>query len=248
MLTDLTRAFQQLNDPAVQRLLLYCAGGALVVFAGLTVLCGVVLFALDPTGMVLVDVLRGALGFGAALVLAWLLFPVTVALVLSFFLEDVVEAVERRYYPDLPPVAEGWGRGETAWATLRFVALALLLNLLALPLYLLPGPNVLSYLALNGYLLGREYFELVAQRRTTAPETRRMRREARGGLFAGGLFIAAMLTVPLFNLVAPVVATAFMVHRFERLRRRRRRGVAAGPGVPAPESAKAVYEPGDRRV
>jgi hypothetical protein len=30
------------------------------------------------------------------------------------------------------------------------------------PLYLLPGANLLIYLALNGYLLGREYFELAA--------------------------------------------------------------------------------------
>jgi CysZ protein len=116
-----------------------------------------------------------------------------------------------------------------AWATLRFVAFALLLNLLVLPLYLLPGPNIAIFLALNGYLLGREYFELVAQRRASALEVRHLRRRARAGLFVAGVLIAAMLTVPLFNLVAPVVATAFMVHRFERLRRRGTGGMAPTP-------------------
>lgn len=219
MLTDLIRALRQLNDPAVQRLLLYCAGAALAVFAALTVLAGVALAVLDPTGIALVDVLINIAGVAAAVVVAWLLFPVAVAVVLSFFLEDVAEVVERRHYPGLPP-AEGWGVAAAAWATLRFVAFALLLNLLVLPLYLLPGPNIAIFLALNGYLLGREYFELVAQRRATASEARRLWRGARGRLFVSGVLIAAMLTVPLFNLVAPVVATAFMVHRFERLRRR----------------------------
>jgi CysZ protein len=228
MLTDLTRALRQLDDPAIQRLLLYCAGGSLAVFVALTVLCGVALAALDPTGIALVDALIAVFGVAAAVVIAWLLFPVAVAVVLSLFLEDVAEAVERRYYPGLPP-AEGWGAVQAAWAALRFVAFALLLNLLILPLYLLPGPNIAIFLALNGYLLGREYFELVAQRRASVPEVKRLWRGARGGLFVSGVLIAAMLTVPLFNLVAPVVATAFMVHRFERLRRRSTAGAAPTP-------------------
>jgi hypothetical protein len=42
-----------------------------------------------------------------------------------------------------------------------------------------------------------------------------------------------MLAVPLFNLVAPVVAIAFMVHLFEGLRREHRAaGVFAGSPTP----------------
>ena len=243
MLADLIKAFHQLDDRPVQRLLLYCVAGTLAIFAALVVLSGFALAALDPTGFVLVNVLIGIAGVGAAVILAWLLFPVATALVLSFFLEDVAAAVERRHYPGLPPMRDV-GVAENAWATLQFVAFALLLNLLALPLYLLPGPNIVVYLALNGYLLGREYFELVAQRRATRPEIKRLRAEAKGGLFLGGLFIAAMLTVPLFNLVAPIVATAFMVHRFERLRRR-----VLGTTAPVPaHDSKAVREHIDRRI
>jgi uncharacterized protein involved in cysteine biosynthesis len=43
--------------------------------------------------------------------------------------------------------------------------------------------------------------------------------------------ITVMLTIPLVNLLAPVVATAFMVHVFERLRR--------NAGLPATRSAAA---------
>jgi uncharacterized protein involved in cysteine biosynthesis len=97
---------------------------------------------------------------------------------------------------------------------------ALALNLLVLPLYLLPGANVILYLALNGYLLGREYFEQAAQRRLGLRAVGQLRRAAGARLWLAGVWIAALLTVPVLNLVAPVIATCFMVHLFEGLRRR----------------------------
>jgi CysZ protein len=87
-------------------------------------------------------------------------------------------------------------------------------------LYLLPGANVILYLALNGYLLGREYFEQVASRRLDWRSVARLRRSAPARLWWAGVWIAALLAVPVLNLVAPVIATCFMVHLFEGLRRR----------------------------
>ena len=81
-----------------------------------------------------------------------------------------------------------------------------------MPLYLLPAANLVIYLALNGYLLGREYFELVAHQRLALGEARQQRRGQRGRLWLAGAAIAVMLMIPVFNLVAPVVAIAFMVH------------------------------------
>ena len=86
------------------------------------------------------------------------------------------------------------------------------LNLIALPLYLVPGANVPVYLALNGYLLGREYFTLVAGQRLPLGEMDQLRRRQRGRLWLAGALIALMLIIPGFNLIAPVVAIAFMVH------------------------------------
>ena len=104
----------------------------------LVVAVTVVLGRLDATGFAWLDDILTIAGSAAALVLAWLLFPVVVAATLGWFADDVARAVERRYYPDLPaPV--GMGIGESVLATLRFTAVALTLNLLALPLYLLPG-------------------------------------------------------------------------------------------------------------
>ena len=118
---------------------------------------------------------------------------------------------------------------QSTWGAVRFAALAVALNLLVLPLYLLPGANIVLYLGLNGYLLGREYFDQVAQRRLDWRTISRLRRDNRARLWRGGVLIAALLTVPVLNLVAPVIATCFMVHLFEGLRRR----AAGAQGLPA---------------
>ncbi|HEX3500575.1 MAG TPA: EI24 domain-containing protein, partial [Stellaceae bacterium] len=99
--------------------------------------------------------------------------------------------------------------------------LGIALNLLALPAYLLlPGLNLVLFYALNGWLLGREYFELVALRRLDAGEVRLLWRAHRLRLVAGGAAIAFLLTLPLVNLAAPLIAALFMLHLVERLRYR----------------------------
>ena len=102
--------------------------------------------------------------------------------------------------------------------------MAIAVNLLALPIYLLllflPPFNLLVFYMVNGYLLGREYFELVAVRRLEAAEAGRLRRQARGRVLLSGVVIAILLTIPLVNIVMPVVAAAFMVHVFHGLRDR----------------------------
>ena len=218
MLDALSLGLRQLADPATRRLVLRSVLVASATFALLVVAVTIVLERIDATGFAWLDTILTIAGSAAALVLAWLLFPVVVAAALGWFAEDVARAVERRYYPDLPPPV-GMGVGESVLATLRFTVVALVLNLLALPLYLLPGPNLLIYLALNGYLLGREYFELVAGRRLPWATVKGLRQRARARLWLAGAVIALLLTVPVLNLVAPVVAVAFMVHLFEGLRR-----------------------------
>ena len=163
----------------------------------------------------LVDVLGG---FGV-LVLSWLLFPAVVTLIMGFYLERVAAAVEALDYPGRSPPRRQL-IAETAAVMLRLTTLALLLNLLALPVYLLvPGINLFIFLALNGYLFGRGYFEVVALRRLDMGAARRVRSRFAGRIFLGGVVIAGLFALPLVNLVAPVIATAFMLHIFEALPR-----------------------------
>ena len=95
---------------------------------------------------------------------------------------------------------------------MKFSVLAVILNILALPLYFVPPFNLFVFYALNGYLLGREYYELVAHRRIEPAEARRLRAAFRGQCFVAGVAIALLMTVPLVNLLAPVIGTAAMVH------------------------------------
>lgn len=219
MLRAAVLAFEQLSDPAIQRLVLRCVLLALTTFVALVIAVATGLTLFGVTGIGWLDTTLAFAGSGLALVIAWLLFPLVVTLTLNAFAEDVAHAVERRHYPELPPAAP-LSFADASMATVRLTAVTLLLNLLALPFYLIPGANLVLYLALNGYLLGREYFEVVVQRRLSLRGTRTFRRAVRGRLWLGGVVIAALLLVPLVNLIAPVVATAFMVHLVERWRRR----------------------------
>lgn len=204
-------AFRQLGDPAIRRVLVRCVLLAVAVFALLLAVVPVLISWLDVTGLGWLDTTLAVLGSAAVLLLAWLLFPAAVALGLGLFAEEVADAVEARHYPGLPP-ARGLGVGDSVLAALRLGGTALLLNLLALPFYLLPGANLVVFLALNGYLLGREYFETVAQRRLGVAQARALRRSARGRVWAAGAVIAALSAVPLLNLIAPVIGVAFMTH------------------------------------
>ena len=170
------------------------------------------------TGLSWLDTTLDFVGSLASLWLAWLLFPAMSAAAMGFFLDGVARDVEARHYPGQPP-SRRQGFGEVIRSALRLALLALVLNLVALPFYLWPAINLLVYLGLNGYLVGREYFALVALRRVDEQAEKRLWRRYRLRLILAGAWIAFLLSLPIVNLVGPVLATAFIVHLFEGLRR-----------------------------
>lgn len=223
MFSAFSRALSQLPDPTFRSVLLRSVLLAVVSFVGIAVLVGWWLASLrDVTlfgyAVLSSDWLAGLGGFAAFLLTSWLFFPAIASLFLSFYLEDVVKAVDRRYYPDDPP-----GRGQPflreLMLGLRFAVVLIVLNLLVLPLYLFPVINIVVYLMLNGYLLGREYFELVGFHHTDPASTHRLRRQNRGPVFIAGAITAGIFAIPFVNLVAPLIATAAMAHIFKDLRR-----------------------------
>ena len=219
MLTAFLRAVYELSMPPMRRLVVLSLELAALTFVLLwlavaAVLYDTALFEWRPLNWLL-DLMGGL----AVLGLSWLLFPAVVTMIMSFFLERVAAAVEGLDYPGRGPPRRQ-PIGETIRAMLRLTTLALLLNLLALPVYLLmPGINLFLFLALNGYLLGREYFEVVALRRLDAATSKAARNRSGLRVFLGGIMIAALFSLPFVNLVAPVIATAFMVHLFEAMPR-----------------------------
>ena len=218
MLSALPRAFADLSKPALRRIAIL---GVVIAIASFAVLWGIVAIALAQLVLFdwrLLNWLLDLLGALAVLALSWLLFPAVVTLVMGFFLDRVAAAVESQDYPGRGPARRA-SVAETAVTTMRLMSMTILINLLALPVYvLMPGINFFVFLGLNGYLFGREYFEVVALRRLEPTAARAMRRRFAGRVSLGGIAIAGLFAVPLVNLVAPVIATAFMVHLFEGLR------------------------------
>jgi CysZ protein len=154
-------------------------------------------------------------GAGLFIALAYLL-PAVSAVVAGYFLDDVAEVVERTDFP-----ADSRGQplplGRALLYGLRFAGLSLLVNLAALALVFVPVINVGVFFAANAYLLGREYFELAAGRFRSMEEASRMRVEHRGTVMLAGAMLAALVLVPVVNLLTPLFGVALMVHVHKRL-------------------------------
>lgn len=148
----------------------------------------------------------------------FLMMPVA-SLFTGLFLEDVAQAVEARHYPDLPPVPR-----LPLWDSLvdsaNFFALLLAVNALALLLYAFAGPFIpVVFWAVNGFLLGREYFTLAAMRRLGRKGARDLRRKHALRIWIAGTLMAAPLSIPVVNLLIPVLGAATFTHLFQRLNR-----------------------------
>jgi len=215
VLSAFIKAIAQFADPSVRKVVWKAVGTAVLTFIVMWVGIG---FLLTETAFfswgwleTTVDVLGGL----ATFILTWVLFPAIVSVAMGFFVDQVADAVESKHYPHLPDVRDQTV-GEILAVTLKFAGIAVVLNLLALPLYLIPGVNLAVFYVLNGYLLSREYFELVAFRRADPANVLALRSRYKITLLLAGVVIAFLMTVPVINLLAPVIATAAMVHLFQK--------------------------------
>jgi len=148
----------------------------------------------------------------------FLMVPVASAFT-SLFLEDVARAVEDEHYPDLPdiprvPFTDG------LVDSLSFLGLLIVANLVAFVLYVFFVPLApFIFWGLNGFLLGREYFTLVAMRRLGRAKAKAMFRRHAGSIWMAGALMAVPLTIPLVNLLIPILGAATFTHLFHRLSR-----------------------------
>jgi uncharacterized protein involved in cysteine biosynthesis len=227
ILTAITRALAQTGDPAFRGVLI--RGLALTLALLVAMAAGVGWFVAwlvpDTVSLPLVgeltflDGLASGLSVLGVLALSTVLMVPVASAFTGIFLDDVAAAVEARHYPDararpaapiLSAIAD----------SLRFLGVIVLANLCALALYLmLPPAAPVIFWGLNGFLLGREYFQLAALRHLDEPDARRLRRRHGGRIWLAGAIMAVPLTVPVLNLVVPVLGAATFTHLFHRLDR-----------------------------
>lgn len=160
------------------------------------------------------------LSWGALLLVlalsVFLMIPVAAAFI-GLFLDEVADAVEARHYPHLPP-ARRIPPGEALRAALSFLAVIVAANLAALVAYVLLAPLApLIFYALNGFLLAREYYRMVADRRLGRAGAKSSFRRNLISIWGLGVVMAVPLTVPVLNLVVPILGAAAFTHLFHRL-------------------------------
>lgn len=167
-----------------------------------------------------------ALGIAAGM--AFLIAPVS-AVIAGLFLDDAADSVEKASYPGDTP-----GRAlpltQSILSSLRFFLVVISANLLALVFLLVPGVNIVIFFLVNGYLLGREYFEFAAGRYVGPERARAWRSRNQGRVWLAGLAIGLFLMVPILNLLTPLFAAIFMVHYVKALMRQE----AGQPAMQAP--------------
>jgi CysZ protein len=86
-----------------------------------------------------------------------------------------------------------------------------------LALTLFTGVGFAAFFVLNGYLLGREYFELAAMRHLPFPQAVELRHQRSFDVFIAGMIVTGFVVVPLLNLFTPLIATAFMTRMMKRI-------------------------------
>lgn len=214
----------QLGDRAFLRVLLRAVGLTLLIFAAVGWGIAVLVAQVDTTGWPewLAGLWNGgggtALTLGITILLLWLTFTGIATGVSALWLDEIVAAVETRYYPDAQGTPLGFRR-ETAIG-LRAGLRVLFWNVLFVPLYMLLivtaiGPLVL-FVILNGWLLGREYLETAAARHLPPDAARAWPLKRPLERWGTGLVTAGLFALPLTGLIAPIIGTAFATHMYHR--------------------------------
>ena len=102
--------------------------------------------------------------------------------------------------------------------TFGFLALLIGANLAALLVYVaLPFSIPFLFYGMNGFLLGREYFQLAAMRRIGREGARALRRRHLPQIWLAGCLMAVPLSIPLVNLLIPILGAATFTHLYHRL-------------------------------
>lgn len=144
------------------------------------------------------------------------------ALFASFSLDGIAKKIERTYYPADAPAS-----GAPVWASLvaglRLTGAVIAVTFALLPVDIaLPGVGSAATVVADGWLLGREYFELAALRHVSRGATQSIRKRHGFAVFGAGLLIALLSAIPVINFIAPLFGTALMVHVFKRIQHEER--------------------------
>ena len=163
--------------------------------------------------------LQTMIAFGAGLgLLAAFFFLVgpVIAMFAGLFLDKIAAKVEARHYPN-DAIGKSLPTIPAFFFGLKYASIALAVNIIVLPLVFFFGFGAILLLAVNAYLISREYFEMAATRFMPPRAASALRQKNAIILFFAGLVPAAMSLVPILNFTVPLFATSYFVHIFKKV-------------------------------
>ena len=108
------------------------------------------------------------------------------AIVASLYLDRIAARVDAHFYPN-DPKAPGTPLATSIGEAIRLIGLSLLINVALLPVDVgVPGLSEIATILVNGWLLGREFFELASLRHLSRQQSDAMRRKYSGKIFLAG--------------------------------------------------------------
>ncbi len=227
ILSSFLKALSQLPDPRFRSVLWRGIGLTIALLVGIYagLLWLIEWLTEDPItlpGVGEVTWIGDLLGWGSLglviLMSIFLMVPVASAIT-SLFLDEVAQAVEDKHFPSLPevPHVSFW---DGLRDTVNFLGVLIAANIFAFALYaIFPFAAIFIFYALNGYLLGREYFQLAAMRRIGRSAAKDLRKQHSAKIWLAGCLMAIPLTFPLVNLIIPILGAATFTHLYHAVSR-----------------------------
>lgn len=219
------RALGQARDPAFRRVVwLGLALALALLFAMYAVLLAIIdIFTPETMTLPLVGEVTGLttlLSAGSIFFMlglsVFLMVPVASAFT-GLFLDDVADAVEAAHYAHLPPAPRA-GFWVSLIDSVKYFGLLIGLNVLGMAIFAFSGGlGIVVLWALNGFLLAREYFTLIALRRLSPQTVAQLRQAWRLRIWGAGVLLAVPLSIPVLNLFVPVLGAAAFTHLFHAI-------------------------------
>lgn len=156
-------------------------------------------------------------GFLFFLLVLVFIYVITLILISTILVPLLVPVLRNRYHPELPLHTEG-NLIPSLTNSIKGTIVFLMLFILSLPLFLIPGAPIFISLILNAYLAQKIFPFDVLQDLASAEEIKAFRQQHRTRLWILSLSTGLLIYIPLVNFLAPsIMALSFIIYILDNL-------------------------------